>query len=67
MLQISFKCLDFTVKYVAHSAILEMLHRKSIIITNIDYILQKSFKVVLKDVSKDLKMTPHPRLKNAKY
>lgn len=65
MLQISFKCLDFTVKYVARSAMLEMLHRKSITATNIDCMLQKSFKVVLKDVSEGLKMTPHPRLKDA--
>ena len=39
MLQISFKCLDFIVKYVIRSAMLEMLYRKSITVTNIDYML----------------------------
>ena len=42
-----------------------MLHRKSITATNIDCILQKSFKIVLKDVSKGLKMTSYSRLKDA--
>ena len=66
MLQISFKCLNFIVKYIIYNAMLEMLYRKSIIIINIDCMLQKFFKVILKDVSKDLKITSHSRLKNVK-
>ena len=63
MFQISFKCLNFVVKYIICNVMLEMFHRKFIIIINIDCMLQKFFKVVLKNVSKGLKITSHSRLK----